>query len=162
LVELGRSDQALERLGPLRLASSRLDPWVLSARAALEVGRIDDMKRFLGGARERTSGGYAGNHRKELHTGLLCGLTALLGRPQPGPGAVGVACGWMGGTSGADIVSTSERSLLISIIRSMVLAGHAPLVERLLEPEAERALPGIVGLVKHAVAELGMRIEERG
>jgi len=161
LIELGRPETALARLEPLRRELPRSDAWILSARAALELGRTDDMKRYLAGVRERASMGQTGLHRRETHAALLCALTALLGRPQAGPGAVGVACGWMGGHAGTETVTRGEQRILTSVIRSILQAGQAPLAERLLLPEVEAALPGIVTLVKQAVRELGMSIEDR-
>lgn len=161
LVELGSAEEAVSRLSRLREASTRPDPWLVSARAALELGRLDELKYAMAGTRERFDAGFAGPHRRELYGAMLCALMALLGRPQAGPTAIGLACGLMASDHPTGNVFRGERQIMVAFLRMMVTTGHASLVEPLLTPEADRALPPVASLVRQAVLSLGMSIEER-
>lgn len=161
LVALGRTDEALTRLAPL-LASAAPDALLLAAYLADTVGDVDEMKRLLATAREKAATtAYVGVHRNALHATLLCELTAYLGRPQPGRGAVGTACARMGGAAASGRIGAGERRGLVAFLRNLVARGQVALVERLLGPEAEAALPGVEACVREAVGALGMTLEER-
>ncbi len=162
LVDLGRAEEALARLEPCLATSLQPDGWLVAAEAAHDLGNIGDMKLFLGRARSTAPAGYLAAHRNAIHSVLHCELTAYLGRPQSGPGAIGTACGLMSGAAAEGRIARGERRPLVRFLRGMLVANQASFVERLLAPDAERALPGILGLVQEAVESLEMAPEERG
>ncbi len=161
LVELDRPTEALLRLETTLTTSQHPDGWLIAAEAAEALGNVPDMKLFLSRARARSANGYLAVHRNRVHSTLHCELTAYLGRPQIGPGAIGVACGLMGGAVVKGRLSEGERQPLRRFLTGLIRAELHPLVDRLLEPGAEDALPGIQALVKETVKNLGLSLEER-
>lgn len=162
LIELGRASEARQRLEALQRCSERPDAWVLAALAADELGDFNALKGNLAEARRLAPAGYLAPHRNLLHGSLHHAVLAYLGRPQAGQGAVGLACARMAGAEATGTLAGPERRLLVRLVRGLLRANQVHLVEKLLTPASESALPGVVELVKEAATSLGMAVEEQG
>jgi len=152
LLEAGRAPEALARLEPLLASPARPDAALLAARVAEELGQLKDVQQLFALARSREKAGYLASHRAVQHVGVLCALLAYMGKPSPGPGAVGTACAVMAGASVAPaVLMPREVRGLRALVRNLLRAGHAQPVERLVTPAAEQVLPGLRAIVEHVV-----------
>ena len=153
LLESGRAHAAIARLEPLLASPARPDAALLAARVAEEMGQLQDAQQLFALARSREKAGYLASHRAGQHVSMLCALLAYKGCPSAGPGAVGAACGLMAGAAVKPTpLPAREHRALRALVRNLLRAGHAPLVERLVTPAAGQLLPGMGALVAEVVA----------
>src|SRR5262249_37614211 len=168
--ELGRVECQLEEgdaTGALAAVEPWLDDapdgWLLAAAACDDLGMLDDVGRFLARARERAKQGYVAPHRRERHIELHLALSAYLGTPLSGPGAIGrlgaLLAGARGDTGRARPARVPRRRL-VRFVRNLVAAGGAASLPVLLDPPAEALVPGIRDAVHVAAREVGLGIRD--
>lgn len=154
LIELGRAPEALERLGPMLGTTPFADAALLSAQAAEAMERIEDMKLFLGQARERSTPGYVATHRNRVHANMHCQLLTYLGQPRGMPSTIGTVAGLMAGEDIRGAIAPGERRALGTFLKNLILHGGADFVEKLVSPHAEAALPGLQAFLEATLARM--------
>ena len=127
------------------------------------LGQLDDFKTFLAQARSHSSAGYPSPRHNQLHGTLHGQLLAYMGQPTAGKGVIGTACACMCGEppEGETSMNPIQRRRLRSFVRNLLLSGQSPLVDPLLDPRSESALPGLKKIITDVVQSLGMSIEEQ-
>jgi tetratricopeptide (TPR) repeat protein len=161
LVDLARSEEASTRLEPFLGVTAVPDAPLIAAIVAESRGRIDALARHLADARARREVGYVAPHRNALHVSLHCAMTAYLGRPQGGPGAVGAVCAHLAGQAASVEPDVRDTRALERFVGALLTNGHVALVERLLSPAAEQAVSGIGAVVERVAHALATKVEGR-
>jgi len=161
LVDLGRADDAAARLEPLVGHAKTPDVALVAALIAEAGGRLEALARHLADARARRDLGYVAAHRNALHVSLHCAMTAYIGRPQAGPGAVGAACAYLAGQPAHAELDSRDVRALERFVGALFASGRVEWIEPLLEPTAERAIPGIGAVVEHVTSALEAKLKER-
>ena len=136
------------------------DAWVLAAEACEAVGAIDDMARLLDQARTRKPE-YVAAHRRTLHADRVAALALYRGKPAAGPGLVGAIGALAAGQPTAPSEAGAWRSSLAIVrvlVRNLAHAGHASLLEPLVAPGADAAVPGLAEHVRQAAGEEGVAL----
>jgi tetratricopeptide (TPR) repeat protein len=131
------------------------DGWLIAAACAEALGSVKDLQLLFGNACERAAKGYLSIHRGERHAELVCLCAAALGRPVPGPGVLGILTGLL---SRAPLPLERYGAFgpsLARVVKTIIGAGRAQLLEPLFEPRAEATFPGITA----ALAGLGITAE---
>lgn len=149
----------------LREVTSQLDDkpdgWTLAALAAEAAGSFDAMGQWLAKAQSLLGGGFVAPHRRERYHDALVALGSFLDRPVSAPGPLGQLAELASGGTTA-VTGAMARGLRCPITRGTarrlvahwLRAGKLDKVERLVEPAAERLLPGILALTTAVVDEL--------
>jgi tetratricopeptide (TPR) repeat protein len=145
----------------MALVSSALDDrpdgWVIAALSAEAAGLVEPMATLLDRAQRSLDGGFVAPHRSERHADACALLSIYHGKPEPGSGPFGQLAALMagryqavaqGGVRGADVFTIKR------VLRYLLERGQTQWLVPLLDPRADRLLPGIESAVHDVITAL--------
>lgn len=160
LLEEGLPGPALATL-EAALGDRNRDGWVLAAAICEELGKLNDMGRFLAQARQLSTGGQThilrtarlGRRMDELR----CAASIYAGQPRPGVGAVGLLGALLSDQppeepSWEGWPASSSR--FARLARNLIRIQNFAAVEGMLSHRAEAWIPGIQKIVSDEIRRL--------
>jgi len=160
LIDLGRYQEALAGVESL-LTEPYPDGWLLAASATEALGSYDDMTRFFELSR-KCSKGFLGFHRLYRHADLIVLSLAAAGRPEAGPGGIGLLAALMARQPTAHTVVQPTASEVERVARLVLSCNQATLLDALLEPRAEALVPGLRENLVALLQAWGLSVEDDG
>ncbi|MBI4213668.1 MAG: tetratricopeptide repeat protein [Chloroflexi bacterium] len=133
------------------------EAWVIAAKLAESRGQIGNLVTFAARAVDAAAHGLLPVFRAEEARALKTRVRTYMGAPQSGPGAAGAACALMAGlqpTWQAVQLDSLDRRELSILVANLLRLGRGRLIGRLLEPEAEQALPGLHEIIRAGAKQL--------
>ena len=139
----------------------RPDGWVLAALAAESAGQHAQMATWIAKAQAVLAAGFVAPHRRERYHDALAALSCYLDRSAEVPGPIGQLARLSHGNyhevkgARARALTGTLHAMARRIVRFLLTQGRGDRVRPLVDPRAELVLPGIVGLTRAVVDELG-------
>ena len=160
----GKPELALQLLEP-HMADGRPDAWVVAACASDILAEIDSMQHFTATAIRFSQNGFVAPHRRIQMQALRCAASIYAGKPECGPGTLGVIGSLMGKhpiEPSKVLVRAPNAEGIRSLVRNVITAGQGDLLDALFTRRAESLIPGIGEMVRHEVEQIGGSVEDDG
>ncbi|MEC7242767.1 MAG: sulfotransferase [Myxococcota bacterium] len=160
----GQPELALQLLEP-HMNAGQSDAWVVAACASDILAEIDSMQHFTSTAIQFSDRGFLAPHRRIQMEALRCAASIYAGKPECGPGTLGVI-GALMGKHPVDPAEVLVRAPNVdgvrSLVRNVVAAGQEGLLDALFSRRAESLIPGIGDMVRKEVEAVGGSVEDDG